>query len=153
MRKHFITGFALLSLLLMGASAFSQDTRAHERDNDMSNERFYRGRLFERVRIDLDRAGDKAVPFTGDRSRVNRAKSDLNNLQREFDDGRINDRELDEVIASVEDVVRDNHVLSERDRDTLSDDLARLREFRASHQRREERREERREWNERRDYR
>src|SRR5690348_17129663 len=88
MRKHLLTGFALFSLLMLGASAFAQGPR----DADRENERYYRGRLFERTRMDLDRVGDKAIPFTGDRSRVRRAKDSLNDLQRQFDEGRVDDR-------------------------------------------------------------
>jgi hypothetical protein len=135
-----------------GANAqpgYAQDRPPGDFDRDRANERFYRGRLFERVRTDLDRAGDKAIPFTGDRGRVNRAKESLNDLQRKFDAGRFDERELSEVIDSVQWVVKDNLVMSARDRDVLSDDLARLREFREAHMRHEEQRDERREERER----
>jgi hypothetical protein len=118
----------------------AQNRPPDDYDRDRANERFYRGRLFERVRTDLDRVGGKAIPFTGDRGRVNRAKESLNDLQSQFDSGRFNERELNEVIDSVQWVVSDNLVMSGRDRDVLSDDLARLREFRDEHQRREDRR-------------
>ena len=128
---------------------YAQDRPPSDFDRDRANERFYRGRLFERVRADLDRVGDRAIPFTGDRGRVNRAKESLNDLQRQFDAGRFDERELSEVIESVQWVVNQNLLMSARDRDVLSDDLARLREFRESHIRHEELREERREERER----
>ena len=117
-------------------SAYAQGRPPGDYDRDRANERFYRGRLFERVRIDLDRVGDKAIPFTGDRARVTRAKESLNDLQSKFDAGRFDERELSDVIDSVQWVVSENRVMSGRDRDVLSDDLARLREFRDEHQRR-----------------
>lgn len=137
MRKLLFSSLAVSSLLLLGLNAFSQSPRDFDRDNA----RFYRGRLFEKVRMDLDRVDDKALPFTGDRSRVSRAKDNLNRLQSEFDAGRLDIRDLSEVIDSVQWVVNENRVIGARDRDILSDDLARLRELRAARERHEEERE------------
>jgi hypothetical protein len=139
MRKLLFSSLALSSLMLLSLTAFSQ------RDLDRDNERFYRGRLFEHVRIDLDHVADKALPFTGDRGRVRRAMENLNDLQSQLEAGRLDMRELSEVIESVQWVVNENRVMSATDRDRLTDDLVRLREFREWRERHEERREQERE--------
>ena len=57
----------------------------------------------------------------------------MDELQSKLAAGRYDERELDEVIAAMDRVVRDNR-LSNRDREVLSDDMNRLRAFRAKHE-------------------
>ncbi|HTA68516.1 MAG TPA: hypothetical protein VK776_09570 [Bryobacteraceae bacterium] len=110
-----------------------RDDDAYHRDRD---ERFrgneWRQRFFERMREDLEHVQSKAFPFGADQYRLERTRQELDELQGKLAAGRYDERELDEVIAAMDRVVRDNR-LSRNDRDILTDDLSRLREFRARH--------------------
>jgi hypothetical protein len=111
-----------------------RDDDVYHRDRD---ERFrgedMRRRFFERIREDLDHVQSGAFPFGADQYRLARTKQELDELQSKLAAGRYDERELDEVIAAMDRVVRDNR-LSNRDRDVLTDDMNRLREFRAKHE-------------------
>jgi hypothetical protein len=94
----------------------------------------WRTRLFERVRNDLDHVQSVTFPMGGDQYRLARTKQELNQLQDKLAAGRYDERELDDVIAAMQKVLEDNR-LSRRDRDLLTDDLNRMRDFRARHDR------------------
>ena len=129
--KRLLFGAAMCSgLLMFGLTAFAQD---HDRDRDHGEDRFYGGHLFERVRGDLDRVQDETFPMTEDRERVHRAKEQLNDLQRGLENHNYDPHKLSEVIETMQWVVNNNH-LRPQDKDALSDDLARLREFRERHE-------------------
>ncbi len=136
--KRLLFATALCSgLLLSSVSMFAQDRDDHDRHE--GGDRFYGGRLFERVRADLDRVEDRTWPMTEDRHRVQRAKEELNKLQGKLDRHDFVPHELNEVIETMQWVVKGNH-LRPRDRDALQDDLVRLREFRERHEEWRERR-------------
>jgi hypothetical protein len=107
------------------------DAYHHDRDERFRGEDMRR-RFFERIREDLDHVQSGAFPFGADQYRLARTRQELDELQSKLAAGRYDERELDEVIAAMGRVVRDNR-LSNRDRDVLTDDLTRLREFRARH--------------------
>ncbi|HLJ49506.1 MAG TPA: hypothetical protein VKU01_26015 [Bryobacteraceae bacterium] len=115
--------FGCVGVFLLTFCAYAQD-----RDRDRGDDRFYRGRLFEHVRGDLDRIQEGSFPLTGDWRRVVRAKQELNELQEKMDAGRRDPAELNDVIQALQAVVNNNHI-DARERDRFSDDLARLREF------------------------
>ena len=110
-----------------------RDDDAYHRDRD---DRFrgedWRQRFFERIREDLDHVQSGAFPFGADQYRLARTRQELDELQGKLAAGRYDQRELDEVIGALGQVVRDNR-LSRGDRDVLNDDLNRLRDFRARH--------------------
>ena len=110
-----------------------RDDDVYHRDRD---DRFrgpdMRQRFFERIREDLEHVQSGAFPFGADQYRLARTRQELDELQSKLAAGRYDERELDEVIGALDRVVRDNR-LSGRDRDVLTDDLSRLREFRARH--------------------
>ena len=100
-------------------------------------ERFFQGRdwrrnLFQRVREDVEHLQRATIPFTGDRARLTRTVMELNELQGKLSQGRYDERQLDDVVNALRAVVAENR-MSPRDRDILSDDLNRLREFRERH--------------------
>jgi hypothetical protein len=110
------------------------------RNDDRDDERFYReredfyrggewrGRLFSRVRQDLDYVS--RYSFRGDdRYRLAGVYRELDDLQRDYASGRWDRRALSDVIDSLDRVLADNR-LAPRDRDTLRDDQSRLRELR-----------------------
>jgi hypothetical protein len=109
------------------------------RDGDYQQERdrFFQGEgwrrnLFQRVRMDVEHVERSTIPFTGDRARLTRTITELNELQAKLGEGRYDERQLDEVMGALRAVVQENR-LQGRDRDVLSDDLNRLREFRDHH--------------------
>jgi hypothetical protein len=110
-----------------------RDDDVYHRDRD---DRFrgndWRQRFFERIREDLDHVQSGAFPFGADQYRLARTRQELDELQGKLAAGRYDQRELDEVIGAMGQVVRDNR-LSRGDRDVLNDDLNRLRDFRARH--------------------
>jgi hypothetical protein len=122
------------SLLLFGATAFAQDRdrddRYHRGERD---EGFWRGRLFERVRADLEHIQSVTPVFSGDEYRLVRVREELGELQRKYEDHGYDSAKMEDVVAAMQRVVNDNH-LAGRDRDMLSDDLSRLREFQEHHE-------------------
>jgi len=92
----------------------------------------WRSRIFERVREDLEHVESENFAGRGDMYRLGQARRELDEMQGKLSAGRYDERELDDVIATLGNVVRDNR-MSPRDRDILSDDLERLRDFRQRH--------------------
>jgi hypothetical protein len=132
-----VTVIAVPGLLVLSTSAFGQDDerrRAEERYHQGArDEGWWRGRLFERVRADLDHVQAVTFRFSPDQYRLSKVKTELNELQEKYAARAYSQPELDDVIDSLQRVVADNH-LSERDRDALRDDLSHLREFREHHE-------------------
>lgn len=85
--------------------------------------------LFDRTRMDLDRASSYPYASRGDRKRFDEARRDLFDFASRFDQGRYERRELDHAIDRIEKVVRDNS-LDPRDRGALEEDLRRMRDYR-----------------------
>ena len=138
MRRLLLRSIMSSGLLLLGLTAYSQDRdRDRDRDEDryhrvQRGEDWWRGRMFERIREDLDHVQSVTFPFSADQYRLNRVKQELNELQAKLAENRYDQPELDDVISAMQRVVSDNH-LSGRDRDLLNDDLSRLRAFREHH--------------------
>lgn len=106
------------------------EERYHQEARD---EAWWHGRLFERVRDDLDHVQSVTSKFSPDEYRLVRVKQELNELQDKYAAHEYAGRELDDVIGAMQRVVSDNH-LSGRDRDILRDDLDHLRQFRDHHE-------------------
>jgi hypothetical protein len=145
MKRSLINGIACAGLLLFSLSArqaVAQD-RDNDRNNDRDNDSFYHSRegfysgdswrmhLFDRVRADLDHV--QRVAFSGsDEYRIVRTKEQVAELQSKMAEGRYDQPELEDVLAGLGRVVADNR-LSPRDRDILSEDLSRVRDYRDHH--------------------
>lgn len=93
----------------------------------------WRGRIFQRVREDLDHIQAETFPGGGDQFRLSRALRQLDELQDKLTARRYDQDELDDVMRALRNVVRDNR-MSARDRDILADDLEKLRDFRERHE-------------------
>jgi hypothetical protein len=143
MKNIIMKSLAGAGLLVFSLTASAQD-RDRDRDRDRDNDSYHhdrddafrgewRGHLFERVRADLDHVQTVTFPFSRDEYRLTRTKQELNELQDKLANRQYDERELDEVISALSRVVSDNR-LSPRDRDILSDDLNRLREYREHHE-------------------
>jgi hypothetical protein len=111
---------------------YRDDDVYHRDREDRFRGEGWRQHFFERIREDLEHVQGGAFPIGGDQYRLARTRQALDELQGKLAAGRYDERELDEVIAAMSRVVRDNR-LSGRDRDVLNDDLNRLRDFRARH--------------------
>lgn len=119
-----------------------RDADRGDRDRERDPDRYYRDRddwyrgnewrqrFFEHVRDDVDHVRSKTFPIGGDQYRLATTIQELNELQDKLAHGRYDERELNEVIDAMARVVRDNR-LSPRDRDILTDDLNRMRDFRS----------------------
>ncbi len=131
--KHLVlTSLISSSLLVFGITAFAQDRpddRYHQGDRD---EGWWHGRLFERVRADLDHVQSVTPTFSGDQYRLVRVKDELGELQRRYENHGYDSAKMDDVVAALQHVVADNH-LTGRDRDMLNDDLSHLRDFQEHH--------------------
>ena len=88
--------------------------------------------LFHQVRSDLDRAEN--YTYSGDHYWFDRVRVELSELQRQWDENEYTPRQADKVIVALQRVVSENQ-LSFRDRDRLMDDLSRMRDFVAAHDR------------------
>ncbi len=117
----------------------------HGRDGDRGHEDgYYRDReqwfrrddwkqqFFEHVRQDVEHIRSITFPFGADQYRLSRTVQQLDELQSKLARHYYDERELNDVIDALARVVRDNR-LPPRDRDVLSDDLNRMREFRTRH--------------------
>ncbi len=88
--------------------------------------------MFDRVRDDLNHIQTTSFSGIRDEYRLERVKQQLSDLQSQLADHRYNERELDDVINTLQRVATVDHV-SGRDRDILTDDISRLRQFREHH--------------------
>jgi hypothetical protein len=109
------------------------DAYYRERDEWFRGQNWQRN-FFDRVRGDIDYVQSVTFPRGGDEFRLERVRQELNELQSKLAAGRYDERELDDVIAAMQRVLQDNR-LARRDRDLLSDDLNRMRDFRTRHDR------------------
>ena len=137
--KRFFIGTTIASgVLFFVVPAFCQD---HDRDRDRDryysqsrDENFWRGHLFDRIREDVDRVQANTPTFSADEFRLARVKQDLSELQRDAAAGRFENKDLDDVTSAIRRVIADNR-MPDRDRRLLSDDLNRLQEYKAHHER------------------
>ena len=89
--------------------------------------------LFHQVRSDLDRAENSSISPFGDHYSFERARGELSELERQWDENEYTPRQADNVIAALQRVLSENRLLL-RDRDRLTEDLTRMRDFLASHE-------------------
>jgi hypothetical protein len=132
--RYIWTNAAIISAFLLSGyatmQAAPQDDWYHSRDMFFQSQN-WKMHMFDRVRDDLNRV--QSMDFHGnDQFRLNRAQTDLTELQAKEASHQFDEPKLDEVIGTINRVVNDNR-LSPRDRDMLNDDLNRLRDFRTNH--------------------
>ncbi len=103
------------------------DSYSRSRDDYFRRDN-WRSRMFERVRDDIDHVSHDS--FRGaDRYRLDRVRQELDELQSQSSSGRYDNRLLDDVIGTLDRILRDDR-LHDSDRAMISDDMNRLREFR-----------------------
>jgi hypothetical protein len=126
MKHLLIKTLAGSGLLLMGLTASAQSYPRPEQRQYQDERDVREGRVFDRVRADLDRVQAGALPFTADRTRVMRAREEVNECQRILNAGDYDRREFDEAIGALQRVAQLNR-LSDYTRDNLYDDIRDLR--------------------------
>jgi len=122
--KRTLLGLALGTIFLTSA-AFAQYDRPY---GDREYARQDRS-LFDRARMDLDRASAYPYASRSDRKRFDEARRELFDFSSRFDQGRYDKHELDEATDRLQRVIAANS-LDPRDRGALSDDLRRMRDYR-----------------------
>ena len=123
MNRIFLT--LTVASTLLAASAFAQYDRPY---GDRDYARQDRG-MFDRARMDLDRASAYPYASRADRKRFDEARSKLFDFESRFDQGRYEKHELNGAIDRIQHVVNSNS-LDPRDRGALADDLRRMRDYR-----------------------
>jgi hypothetical protein len=138
MKKNILfTSVAGAGLLIFSFTAGAQD-RPRDDDSYHSDRDAYfhdqqwRGHLFERVKDDVEHVRAVTWPQGVDTYRLDRTQEELNELQGKMANHVYDERELDEVIGALGRVASFNH-MAPRDRDILTDDISRLREYRERH--------------------
>jgi len=135
--KFLFHSMASAGLLVFSFTAMAQD-RPRDEDSYHSDRDAYfhdqqwRGHVFERVKEDVMHVRSVTWPSGGDQYRLDRTVDQLNTLQGDLANRVYDERDLDDVIGVLSRVVSDNR-MAPRDRDILSDDLSRLREYREHH--------------------
>ena len=139
MKRLLLSSVAGAGLALFSLTAVAQD-RDRDRDNDSYrserdarfNDQHWRGRLFEDVRQDVEHVQSATWPGGGDEYRLSATINQLNQLQAKLADHVYDESQLDQVIDSLGRVASYNR-MAPRDRDILSDDVSRLRNYREHH--------------------
>lgn len=127
----FASTFAIASMLLT-ASAFAQSQNSYQTYDRPYGDRDSARRdraLFDRARMDLDRASAYQYASGADRKRFDEARRELFDFASRFDQGRYEKHHLDEAIDHIQKVVNENS-LDARDRGALSEDLRQMRDYR-----------------------
>jgi hypothetical protein len=130
MTRTFKVGVIVTALTF---SAAAQDWY-HDRD-----ERFrgkdWQPHIFMNVRTDLDHVWSVVRASDKERTRLDKTKQELTQMQGDLDQGRWDNNILNDVIDSIRKSSNDER-LAQRDRGVLADDLTRLKEFQDQHNRR-----------------
>ena len=134
MRNLLIKSLIGSSLLALGLSVQAQEPQRYDPYDNRANFQDFQNvqSLFRQVRSDLDRAENYS--YSGDRYWFDRVRGELSELQRQWDENEYTPRQTDKVIVALQKVVSENQI-SFRDRDRLMDDLSRMRDFIAAHDR------------------
>ncbi len=136
-KRILLNSLAGAGLLVFSLNASAQDRPrdddSYHSDRDARfHDEHWRGHLFEDVRQDVEHVRATTWPSGGDNYRLDNTIAALNQLQGKLADRVYDERDLTDVIGVLTRVVSDNR-MRPRDRDILSDDLNRLRDYRDHH--------------------
>jgi uncharacterized coiled-coil DUF342 family protein len=121
---------SLIITAFVGLSAAAQDWY-HDREARYRGER-WRSQVFLQVRSDLDHVWSARRASDKERTRLEKTKEELTELQAKLDHGQFDNGTLNDVIDSIRKSANDDR-LSPRDRAVLSDDVARLHDYQNNH--------------------
>jgi hypothetical protein len=126
--KRIITAGVILAAVAFSAAA--QDWY-HDRDERFRGEE-WRPHVFEHVRTDLEHVWSAVRASDKERTRLQKTKEELIQMQADLDQGRWDNGILNDVIDSIQKSSNDDR-LAQRDRAVLADDVFRLKEFQDQH--------------------
>jgi hypothetical protein len=121
---------AFLTAAFLASSAFAQDWY-HDREGRFHGDQ-WRGHVFTEVRNDLEHIWSANRAADRERRRLDRTKQELTELQAKLDRGRFDNGILNDVIDSIRKSSNDDR-LAPRDREVLTDDLNRLKDYQVNH--------------------
>jgi hypothetical protein len=131
-----LSSVAGAGLLVFSLTAVAQDRPDDDTYHSARDARFHdehwRGRLFDDVREDVQHVQNVTWPGGGDKYRLSTTIDQLNVLQGKLASHVYDESDLDAVIGTLSRVEADNQ-MGPRDRDILTDDLSRMRDYRANH--------------------
>ena len=104
----------------------------HDRDSRFQGEE-WRSHVFADVHEDLDHIGSAIWASGKERTRLETTRKELTELQAKLDGGMYDEHRLNDVIDSMTKSADDKR-LTPKDRDILSDDVNRLRDYREHHE-------------------
>ncbi len=123
--RQFITRILLVAAIAVPAFSQIYDSPYGDRDRARQDRA-----VFDRARMDLDRASNYPYASRADRKRFDEARRDLYDFTARFDQGLYERHQLDHAIDRMDRVIRENS-LSPQDRGAIEDDLRRMRDYRA----------------------
>src|SRR5438067_1697622 len=116
--------------VFVGLSAAAQDWY-QDRDVRYEGQR-WRSQVFLQVRSDLDHIWSARGASEKERTRLDRTKQELTELQAKLDRGQFDNGILNDVIDSIENSSNED-TLAPRDRAAVSDELNRLKDYQNNH--------------------
>src|SRR5580700_6153855 len=133
MKYFLLTGAATAGLLLFPLIGAAQDADNYHPDRDARvHDEHWRGRIFEDVKKDVLHVENVTWHGNGDQYRLKQTVDELDQLQAKLANHVYDVHTLDDVIGVLSKVVNDNR-MEFRERDMLTEDLMRLREYRKHH--------------------
>ena len=133
MRQLLVPSILLSSALCLGPMAYGQDTRPRYDSRYGVSDFRAAQTLFASVRSDLDRAENNLPEFAESHYMFERVRGELSELQRQWDENIYEPSQVNRVIATLQRALSSSDLLP-RDRDRLSYDTSRLRDFREDHE-------------------
>jgi hypothetical protein len=130
MKMKQIMKFGMVMAATAGLSVAGQDWY-HDRDARFRDEG-WRPQVFAGVRDDLDHIYSAGAASDKERRRLERTKEELTGLQAKLDQGSFDNGTLNDVIDSLRKSANDQR-LGPRDREVISDDVARLHDYQRNH--------------------
>ncbi len=127
--KNRIIPAAVLMVVFAVGSSFAQDWY-QERERAFAGNN-WRPQLFSQVRNDLDHIYSAQFASGKEDRRIQQTKDRLTRLQDDMDHGRDDNNLLNGVVNEMENTANDKR-LAPRDRQIVTDDVNRLREFQRS---------------------
>ncbi len=138
MKRILLVSIAGAGLCLFAFTAGAQDRLGQDQIYHSQRDAYFQGehwraRVFERVREDVEHVRSTTWPTGGgDEYRLDKTVHELNELQDKLGKHAYDERQLDDVIASLGKVASFNK-MPPRERDIMDDDVNRLRDYREHH--------------------
>ena len=130
MKRNITAGIILTTSLISGASGQISNAIQdwyHQREARFTGNQ-WRPQLFMHVRTDLEHITSARGASEKENNRLRRTEEELTKMQADLDQNRYDNGILNDVIDSMKKSADDDR-LSPRDREVLSDDLAKLHEY------------------------